>query len=131
MKNSMKKIEVNADFISKNFFDYDEREIFPLDENCDYGKGYNFLLAVYDSFFADCGMFKSKEDFLKDLDDHAPDGSWDTELIVADNGKFFIEVSNPYDYDGDVEEETFEVVGDLEPLKAWVKDGLDYVKSLD
>ena len=126
----MKKIEVKKGFVADNFFDYDEREILPLDENCDYGKGWNFQLSVYNKLFVTIGMFKSEEDFLSDLEENSNDGSFEVELIVADNGRFFIEVSVPYDYEGSAEYTELELVGDLEELRSWVKDGLDYVNSL-
>lgn len=129
-KDSMKKIEVKKGFVADNFFDYAEREILPLDENCDYGKGWNFQLSVYNKFFVTIGMFKSEEDFLSDLEENSNDGSFEVELIVADNGRFFIEVSVPYDYEGSAEYTELELVGDLEELRSWVKDGLDYVNSL-
>ena len=125
----MKTFEVKKGFVAENFIDYHESDILPLDENCAFGKGYSFLLETYDCLFVNIGLFNYIQDFLNDLDEHAYDGGWDVELIVADNGKFFLEFTQPYDYDGDVKAEVFELVGDLDELKSWVKDGLGYVKS--
>ena len=121
----IKTIKIKKGFVEENFHDYDEREILPLPEGHEFGKGYNFSLEVYDDLFVNLGMYDSLESLYNDMD--SCDGYWDVTLSVTDDGKFYLDVSEPYDYDGNSRYNTFELTGELDELRLWVKDGLDFM----
>ena len=124
---NIKTIEIKKGFVAENFMGYDEREILPLPGEHLFGKGYNFSLEVYDDLFVNLGLYDSLESLYNDTD--SCDGYYDVTLSVTDDGKFYLDVSEPYDYEGDRRYSTFELTGELDELRLWVKDGLDFMKQ--